>query len=305
MEILNTIIPIFAIIFIGWAAREKGFLPDPFLEPANRLVFYFAIPAMIFTAIARASFHETFHVTVLLIGLLSMVFIFFTSWAAGWFLKIENDSVGTFVQSSFHCNIGYMAFAVTYYFLGREGVARAGLFAGFVIILQNFLSVIVLSINSNQAKNRSIGWILISPVILNPVIIASAAGILFSVLAIPLPVILSRSLDILGGMGLPLALLIIGASLSFHTIKIHISRVMFTSIMKLVLLPGLALLFFRMMGMPRLDYLPLLIILAAPTATVTYVMAGEMKGDKSLAAAAVSINTVLSSLTYIFWLHFA
>ena len=35
-----TIIPIFLVIFVGWFARRKQFIPDGFLGPANRLVYY-------------------------------------------------------------------------------------------------------------------------------------------------------------------------------------------------------------------------------------------------------------------------
>ena len=78
-----------------------------------------------------------------------------------------------------------------------------------------------------------------------------------------------------------------------------------TGFSKLVLLPGLAYLLYHMAGTPRTDYLPLLIILASPTATITYVMAGEMNGDRDFAAAAISINTILSAMTFIFWLTVA
>ncbi|MGA6925052.1 MAG: AEC family transporter [Desulfosarcina sp.] len=47
-HILSTIIPIFSLVILGAIARKRGFLPAAFLEPANRLVYYLAIPAMIF-----------------------------------------------------------------------------------------------------------------------------------------------------------------------------------------------------------------------------------------------------------------
>ncbi len=55
MAILNTILPIFLVIFMGWLFHQKGFLPQEFLGPGNRLVFYMAIPAMIFQAVAKAN----------------------------------------------------------------------------------------------------------------------------------------------------------------------------------------------------------------------------------------------------------
>jgi hypothetical protein len=53
------------------------------------------------------------------------------------------------------------------------------------------------------------------------------------------------------------------------------------------------------------QYLPALILLASPTATVTYVMAKEIDGDPDFAVAAISVITLLSGLSYLFWLTIA
>jgi predicted permease len=45
-----------------------------------------------------------------------------------------------------------------------------------------------------------------------------------------------------------------------------------------------------------------MILLAAPTATLTYVMAREMNGQPDLAVAAVSLTTMLSAVSYALWL---
>jgi hypothetical protein len=49
--------------------------------------------------------------------------------------------------------------------------------------------------------------------------------------------------------------------------------------------------------------MPGLILLASPTATITYVMAKEMNGDADFAVAALSISTILSAMTFSLWLH--
>lgn len=42
-HVLNTIIPVFAIILLGWVIRSWGFLPDSLIQPLNRIVYYLAI----------------------------------------------------------------------------------------------------------------------------------------------------------------------------------------------------------------------------------------------------------------------
>jgi malate permease and related proteins len=75
-------------------------------------------------------------------------------------------------------------------------------------------------------------------------------------------------------------------------------------ILKLLVLPVLGLLFYGVLRVPAVQLLPGLILLASPTATVTYVMASEMQGSTDLASAAVTMNTLASCLTFIFWLSF-
>ncbi|MDD2391068.1 MAG: hypothetical protein PHP23_15250 [Desulfobacterales bacterium] len=62
---------------------------------------------------------------------------------------------------------------------------------------------------------------------------------------------------------------------------------------------------FRIFDVSQDAFLPGLILMAAPTATLACVMAKEMHGDTDFAVAAVSLNTLLSAFAYTWWLHFA
>jgi len=87
--------------------------------------------------------------------------------------------------------------------------------------------------------------------------------------------------------------------------QLRILRVISSSFIKLILLPGLGLALYRLFGLALQDYLPGLILLASPTATITYVMAKEMDGDTDFAVAALSTSTMLSAVTFSVWLHIA
>ncbi len=303
MEIPNTIFPIFLVIFIGWLARNRGFIRPEFLGPANRLVFYLAIPAMIFRAISRTSFESQFNLKVLSITIIALVFGYALAWGTGLPAGLRRGKLATFVQSSFHGNLGYIGFAVAYYLCGTEGFARAGIIAGFMMIAQNFLAVVVLSMNNGSAGGRnSIGGMLWK-IVGNPVISAAMAGILFSLTHLKLPVIIERSLDIMSGMGLPMALLIIGASLSFGMIRDSLFPVLSSSLIKLLLMPALGLALYRYFGIAGDEYLPGLILLACPTATVSYVMAKEMGGDGDLSTVCISTSTLFSTATFYLWIY--
>ncbi|MBT8357072.1 MAG: AEC family transporter [Deltaproteobacteria bacterium] len=305
MDIVATIIPIFAVIILGWFASVRGFIPQEFLGPANRLVYYIAIPAMIFRSISRSSFTRQFDIKVLLITLLSILVIFGFAWCVGVITRIRREQRSAFVQDSFHGNLGYIGLAVAYYFLGTEGLARASIIAGFMMILQNLLGVTVLALYSSDESMKEGKWNIALRIMRNPIILSVIAGMLFSIVEIPIPLIINRSLDILSGLALPMALLIIGGSLSFKLMRLNMLLVLSTGMIKLVLLPGLGFLLFSLSGIVPADYLPGLILLASPTATVTYVMAKEMNGDTDFAVAAISTSTLMSAVTFTVWLNFA
>jgi predicted permease len=106
MTITATIIPIFAVIAIGWIFHRKGLIPIAFMGPANALVFYLAIPAMIFNAISKASLKTYFDLTVLLITLFSVLTGFGISYMLGSRMQIKGGKLGTYIQTSFHGNLG-------------------------------------------------------------------------------------------------------------------------------------------------------------------------------------------------------
>lgn len=301
MDIVSTIIPIFTVILLGQLARRTGFIPQSFLEPANRLVFYWAIPAMIFRSVAKASFTDHFHFGVLFITMLSQTAMFFISWAVAKGAKIKEQSSGSFMQCSFHGNLGYIGLAVAYYFLGENGLIQTGILGGFVMILQNLLAVIALNLNSTKKTSEHKRKILYD-ILANPVIIAAIFGIIFSLTHVAVPIIIGRTLQILSDLALPMALLLIGASLSFDSMKHNILSVLGSSLLKLVLMPILGFMLYRFSGISATSYLPGLILLGSPTATISYVMAKEMNGDPEFAVSAISASTVLSAATMSLWL---
>lgn len=305
LHIANTIVPIFAIIALGWAVRNWNFLPAELIGPLNRLVFYLAIPAMIFREVAGASFGAHFHPLLLVGTTVPVLAVFVLASGAGVLVSIPRRDAGTFLQSAFHGNLGYIGLAVAYYFLGKEGFTSASILAAFLMLLQNFLAILGLQLFSLKNEGGYRAGFVVRRVIGNPVILSALAGIAFSLSRLPLPGAVDRSLSILSGMALPLALLVIGSSLSFGLIRSHVKLALSAGLIKLSLLPAIGFAFYRWFGLSTDEFLPGLVLLASPTATVTYVMAGEMHGSPQLASAAVSISTLLSCVSFILWLSLA
>ncbi len=171
------------------------------------------------------------------------------------------------------------------------------------MILQNLLSVIALQAYAESEPVDKPMVRFAMKIMGNPVILSAIAGILFSSLGLSMPLIMRRSLEIISGMALPTALLLIGATLSFKLIRNYLRTVLSVAVIKLVLLPVMGLMLFRVFHLQASEYIPALILLSSPTATVAYVMSKEMQGDPDAAVATISAVTLLSALTFTFWLH--
>ena len=170
------------------------------------------------------------------------------------------------------------------------------------MVLQNLLSILVLQMH-DRSDSRIHG---LKPILMkllgNPVIIGAMAGILVSVAGIPIPSVLDRTLGILGGLAPPMALLLIGASLSIHLMRKYLRPALGAVALKLLVLPACGVVIFEFFGVETNMYLPALILLCSPTATIVYVMAHGMHGDADFAVASISASTLFSSITFIAWL---
>ena len=124
MQVFSTIIPIFGVVILGWFARKKGFIPEEFIAPANRLVYYLAIPALIFRAVARASFRTDFNPTVLFVTILSALLAYLSAWLIGRRISWPPGRIGAFIQCAGHGNHGYIGLPVAFFYLGVCGLAQ-------------------------------------------------------------------------------------------------------------------------------------------------------------------------------------
>ena len=301
-KVICTIIPIFMLIMLGAGVRHLGFMKADFIAAANRLVFYLAIPALVFRALTKASLRAEFDPEAVILMIVAVLFVV---GLAVFYNHRRPDPdrtlSGTFAQAAIHGNLGYIGLAVAFYYLDEAGFARVSMLVGFLMILQNLLGVILLQYYCGRNQTPRVRDMFM-PVLLNPIILAAVGGIVFNLSRLPMPQVFDRFLLILSGLALPMGLLLIGASISFALLRKWLPKALLIAFLKLILMPSVTLLLFHLAGVDVRSIVPAIILLAAPTATLTYVMAREMGGHVDLAVAAVSLTTILSAFSYAFWL---
>ncbi len=295
VNVLEIVLPVFVVIGLGYAIRRRGLVDGNFFQQVNKLVFNICLPLLLIYKIAGADFSTNFNFRLVLAASAGVACCFSISYLYGKWCRFPPPILGSFCQGSFRGNLAYIGLAIVFNAYGDSGLARAGILIGFLVPVLNFFAVIALLL---PQKQRTSYPDIVKQIIINPLILASLFGILWSFFRIPMPTILDRSLNIATGMTLPLALLSIGGSFSLEKLKGDVWKAALSTTMKLLLLPLITAALMLALKISGLDFAIGILMAAAPTAISTYIMACHMGADGELAGSVVMMSTALSAVSY-------
>ena len=297
-EIVLVVLPVFVVIGLGYSLRMTGLVDKTFLFQLNRLIYYVALPALLFYKIATADFSASFNPRLLAGMVLSVTVIFVSSLFYTRLMNYPAKTQGAFCQSSFRGNLAYIGLAIAYNAYGAAGFAIAGILLGFLVPLFNFLAVIALLLPQQDSAHKLGRSFWAYQVAFNPLIIASFVGIVWSFLGVTVPLVLDRSLDILTGMSLPLALITIGASFSPKKLQGEMVITLSATFIKVALMPTLTALILLFFGVSGRELAVGVILAGTPTATAAYIMAQQLNADAELSGAIIMMTTLVSVFSY-------
>lgn len=304
-NVIQIVAPVFLIIALGWGIRRIGLVTDVFFQQTNRLVFYVCLPLLLIYKIGTADFSASFNFRLILATAGATGCCFFIAYLYGIRRGYPAPILGSFCQGSFRGNLAYIGLAIVDNAYGNAGLAKGGILLGFLVPVLNFFAILALTLPGQQQCIR-FGQIT-RQMMTNPLILSSLVGIFWSFFHLPMPVILERSLSIVSGMALPLALLAIGGNFSMKQFRGDLSTAALATTMKLFVLPMVTAFFLFLLGVSGIDFAIGLLMAGAPAAVATYIMACQMGGDGKLAGTIVVMSTTTSALSYtllLLFLHF-
>jgi predicted permease len=168
--------------------------------------------------------------------------------------------------------------------------------------LFNIYSVIILTVTSSDGKlSGSLVKKTLRGVVTNPIILGIAAGMVWSLLGLPWPTILSKSVTYVASTATPLALLVLGATFKGREALQKIGPTLAAAFLKLVAIPAVIFPAAISLGFRGSELVAIMIMLASPTTVTCYIMAKNMGGDETLSASVVMTATLLSSVTLTLW----
>lgn len=298
IDIINIVLPVFSVIALGWLLRRWQLIDASFLKQTNKLVYYVCLPLLLFYKIGTADFFANFNGKLIVGSIAAVAITFVLSYLYTVVRGYPDKARGVFSQASFRGNIAYMGLAITLNAYGETGLTKAGILMGFLVPFLNLFAILALlwPHRGDGEQRGAIFWM--RQIALNPLIIASFLGIIWSFLDLPIPLVFERSLNIATGMTLPLALLAIGGGFSLEKLRGDLFKAALASCVKTIWMPILAAILLISMGVQGMDLGIGVLIAGTPAATANYIMADQLKGDAELAGASVMLSTLLSAATY-------
>ena len=296
MNIVFVILPIFILILLGLGLKRWSGVGDEFWRGLEKLIYYAFFPALLFHALSHAEIDFAAATPMLLAG----VSFTLVGMGLGYLSKYLFHDPPKVFASAFQCSFrfnSYVGLALAGALHGKAGIAAIGLLMGFLVPMANVAAVSML------ARHGDGKWL--ASVLGNPLILATAGGVAFSLAGLKLPVLLDHTLELLARASLPLGLMAVGAGMRLTGLNHARGHLWYGVTVKLLVLPAIAwglALAFDLTGL----WLQTAILLAAlPHSTVAYVLAVRMGGDGQVTAAQVTATTLLSMLTLPFWLGLA
>lgn len=301
MHVLNSLMPVFLIIALGKILCRTGFFSDGLVKSLNRLTYWIGLPALLFSEISGAVFDSGEVGRITLILILATLIAFAAGYAFALLLRLPHRSLGAFVQGCGRANNAFIGLPVIIYALSADFPnvkTLATVALGPAIIFYNFCSIVILLIHGErQHKGAAAVGAFLKQLLLNPMVIACAAGLLINASGTDVPLMFSRTFAALGQAALPLALLCIGSSLTFEKSPAAVAPAVLASVIKVFLLPAAGYALARLWNVSGMEMKILLIYLACPTATASYVLADMFGSDAPLAGRIVVISTLLSAVS--------
>ena len=294
IAVLSAMVPIFAMIVVGFLMRRYGPYGDGFWVPAERLNYFVLFPALLIVNLARVELEEiqVWPMALAMVG--AILAVAAVAYGVRRVLPIDGPGFAALFQGAIRIN-AYVAIAGAAGLYDSAGLTLVSIGIAVVIPLVNILSVLVLSAHGVGAGLR--GRIFVAQVARNPIILSCVIGLLINVAGLGLPSVLSQFLDLLGRAALPLGLMSVGAGLDLTAARNSIRALAAASALKLALLPILTALLCMVLGVHGATASVAVLFNGCPASASSYILTRQLGGDHRLMAGIITVETLVAMVT--------
>ncbi len=207
-------LPFFALIGLGYWAGRIRFFPEEATRWLTRFVFYFALSAMLFRFSATLSLTDILDWTLIGAYLWGTLSIYLVATLVALARRLPFEQVVIEAQVAVIGNTGFLGIPLLVALMGAPAIGPIMLLLSVDLIVFSTLFTVLIAGGRDRRLSPGILRSVVLELGRNPMIVAIAAGLLWSATGLALPQPAEAFLDLLGSAATPGALFAIGASLA-------------------------------------------------------------------------------------------
>ncbi|WP_277963502.1 AEC family transporter [Pseudomonas sp. RIT-To-2] len=297
-SVLNVLLPIFALILVGFVCRRTHRLGPTAASEINRMVVWLCLPALLFTSTATATWEQIWHpgfVATFTLGTLAM---FVLTLALRWKKAGHLADASIDALSASYANTGYIGIPLCVMVLGSGGLEPALIASLLVVCVLFGLALVCIEVGlQSEAQVHRIVFKVLVALAKNPLVISPILGACWAMTGAPLPAPASKFLGLLGAATTPCALISLGLFLAQKQQGPREGTSLLVLI-KLVAHPVLTwFLAYKVFHLPPLWAHSALLLSALPTGTGPFMLAEYYKREASVVSSTILVSTLGSLVT--------
>lgn len=295
LAVLSITAPIFILIGLGFFSARIALVNRDQVRGMGTFVIYFALPSLVFKALAERSLSEVLNGPYLAAYAMASLSLFGIGLllARRW-RGLDLSSSAILAMGMAVPNSGFVGYPIAVMVIGPT----AALAMALGMLVENLLMIPLALAIAEAGRQDGQGWTVVRETALrllrNPLIIAIVLGLGMSLLELRLPVVPARVIEMLAAASAPVALFVIGATLNGMKAGGMAADLAQTSIGKLILHP--LLMFAALSLVPGVD--PMLmfagVLFASAPMLSVFPILGQRFGLEERCAAALVGCTVLA-----------
>ncbi|MDE7411147.1 MAG: AEC family transporter [Paramuribaculum sp.] len=299
--IIYAIVPIVVIMLAGYIAGKKGAFSGDDAKKFNKVVLDFALPAALFVSIVQSTremLYEDIKLawvsTVVIMGCFMLVYFIFAKCFKG--NTGADGAIAALINGS--PTIGFLGFAVLEPIFGTDSyVALVVAIVGIVVNAIGIpvgLSLLNASLEKQGANKgqKQAWWKPVVNALKQPVAWAAILAVVWVLCGIPWPESLSPSFNLMAKANASMAVFSAGITLSAIQIKINWQGIL-GSILKLIVMPGAALILGLLVHMDAENLRMLVVACALPPAFSGIIIADEYDTYVATGTSSLTLSVIL------------
>jgi len=279
---------------LGYWARKLNLISEAAEGDLNRLVYHFALPAMVlsnlFTADLRALFGPQLLVQIFVIIIAIIMFMIGNRLLPG-----ERETGGPLAiatMSAFYANLGNIGMPIAIALFGD-----ASIMVPFILLQQLIFMPIALALLERATTGSFSAKQLMALPFKNPLLLTAFFGLIIAAFRIPIPELISRPIQVVGQGAVPMVMIGFGAGLvGRKMLDESRHRAVFAIAIKSVIMPLIALAVVTILHLELREAMIAVMVAGLPTAGNVYNFAHKFNTGLPMARNTVAATTIISPI---------